>query len=266
MLIATWNVNSLKARMPRVEEWLETVQPDVLCLQETKLSDAQFPAMAFAGLGYETAHHGYGQWNGVAILSKVGIDDVVTGFDDDGEPDPDSRIIWATCGGVRVVSVYVPNGRSLDDDHYRYKLAWLERLRVCLDRHHTPDELLVILGDWNIAPTDIDVWDPKKFVGSTHVSQPERDALQRIKDWGLVDTFRERYPDPGLYSYWDYRSGDFHQKRGMRIDYLLSSRALAETNRSDLVDRNARKGTKPSDHAPVLGWFDVALPGKDTDR
>ena len=191
MLIATWNVNSLKARMPRVEEWIETVQPDVLCMQETKLSDAQFPGMAFAGLGYESAHHGFGQWNGVAILSKVGIGDVECGFDDGGEPDPDSRIIWATCGGVRVASVYVPNGRTLDDDHYQYKLAWLERLRLHLDRHHTPDELLVVLGDWNIAPADIDVWDPRKFVGGTHVSQPERDALRRVMDWGLVDTFPE---------------------------------------------------------------------------
>jgi len=258
MLIATWNVNSLKARMPRVEEWVATVQPDVLCLQETKLSDAQFPAMAFAGLGYETAHHGFGQWNGVAILSKVGIDDVAVGFDDGGEPDPDARIIWGTCGGVRVASVYVPNGRSLDDDHYQYKLAWLERLRVHLDRHYTPDVPLVILGDWNIMPTDIDVWNPAAFAGSTHVSQPERDALQRVKDWGLVDTFRERYGDADdLYSYWDYRKGDFHMKRGLRIDYLLSSPVLAATNRSDLIDRNARKGTKPSDHAPVLGWFDT---------
>lgn len=257
MLIATWNVNSLKARMPRVEEWLATVQPDVLCMQETKLSDAQFPAMAFAGLGYESAHHGFGQWNGVAVLSKVGIDDVVTGFDDGREPDPDSRIIWTTCGGVRVASVYVPNGRSLDDDHYTYKLDWLGRLRHHLDLHHTPDELLVVLGDWNIAPADIDVWDPKKFVDSTHVSQPERDALDNVKAWGLVDTFRERFPEPGLYSYWDYRAGDFHQKRGMRIDYLLSSRALAALDRSDLIDRNARKGTKPSDHAPVLAWYDV---------
>ena len=144
MLIATWNVNSLKARMPRVEEWLETVQPDVLCLQETKLSDAQFPAMAFAGLGYETAHHGYGQWNGVAILSKVGIDDVVCGFDDDLDPDPDSRIIWATCGGVRVVSVYVPNGRTLDDDHYQYKLAWLAKLRTLQNEHSGTNNLVLL--------------------------------------------------------------------------------------------------------------------------
>lgn len=258
MLIATWNVNSLKARLPRVEEWVATVQPDVLCLQETKLSDAQFPAMAFAGLGYDAVHHGQGQWNGVAILSKVGIDDVVSGFDDGREPDPDARVIWATCGGVRVASVYVPNGRELDHDHYRYKLDWLGRLRDHLDKHHSPDELLVVLGDWNIIPEDRDVWDPTAFEATTHTSPPERAALDHVKEWGLVDTFRERYTDGGLYSYWDYRNGDFHKRRGLRIDYLLSSPALAALNRSDLVDRNARKGTKPSDHAPVLGWFDVA--------
>lgn len=257
MLVATWNVNSLKARMPRVEEWLATVQPDVLCMQETKLADAHFPALAFEALGYESAHHGYGQWNGVAILSKVGIDDVVAGFDDGKEPDPDSRIIWATCGGVRVASVYVPNGREVGHDHFHYKLEWLGRLRDHLDRHHTPDELLVVMGDWNICPADIDVWDPKAFVGSTHVTPEERTALEHVKAWGLVDTFRERYADGGLYSYWDYRGGDFHQKRGMRIDYLLASTALAARNVSDLVDRNARKGSKPSDHAPVLSWYDV---------
>lgn len=261
MLIATWNVNSLTARMPRVEEWLATVQPDVLCMQETKLPDAKFPALAFAGLGYESAHHGLNQWNGVAILSKVGIDDVVSGFHDGGDPDPDARIIWATCGGVRVGSVYVPNGREVGHDHYHYKLEWLGRLRTHLDTFHTPDELLVVAGDWNIMPADIDVWSPKAFEGSTHVTPPEREALQRVKDWGLVDTFRERYEGVGgLYSYWDYRSGDFHQKRGLRIDYLLASRALAALNRSDLVDRNARKGQKPSDHAPVLSWYDVEAP------
>lgn len=256
MLVATWNVNSLKARIPRVEEWLQMIRPDVLCLQETKLSDAQFPHMAFEALGYESVHHGQGQWNGVAILSRVGIEDSAAGFDDGDEPDVDARVIWATCGGVRVASVYVPNGRELDHDHYRYKLAWLARLRRHLDLHHTPDELLVVMGDWNIAPDDRDVWNPAAFVGSTHVSQPERDALSEVKAWGLVDTFRERYSDGGLFSYWDYRAGDFHQKRGMRIDYLLSSRALAAHDLADLIDRNARKGTKPSDHAPVLGLFD----------
>lgn len=256
VLIATWNVNSLNARMPRVTEWLEEVGPDVLCLQETKLADDKFPAMEFGALGYDSVHHGEGRWNGVAILSRVGIEDVVSGFDDGAEPDPDARIVWATCGGVRVASVYVPNGRELDHDHYRYKLDWLGRLRSHLDAHHSPDEDLVVLGDWNIAPRDLDVWDPTAFEGSTHVSAPERDALASVVEWGLVDTLRARYPDGGIYSYWDYRNGDFHKRRGMRIDYLLSSGALAARCTDDLIDRNARKGTKPSDHAPVLGRFD----------
>ncbi len=243
--------------MPRVEEWLAAVQPDVLCLQETKMSDAQFPALELGGMGYETAHHGQGRWNGVAILSRVGLEDVVCGFDDGREPDPDARVVWATCGGVRVASVYVPNGRELTDPHYQYKLDWLGRLRAHLDAHHTPEELLVVMGDWNVIPSDDDVWDPAAFEGATHVSQPERDAVQHVKDWGLVDTLRERYPQPGIYSYWDYRNLDFPKGRGIRIDYLLSSRALADRCRADLVDRNARKGEKPSDHTPVLAVYDV---------
>jgi exodeoxyribonuclease-3 len=257
VLIATWNVNSLNARMPRVEEWLAAVQPDVLCLQETKMTDAQFPALEFSGMGYESVHHGQGRWNGVAILSKVGLDDVVYGFDDGRDPDPDARVVWATCGGVRVVSVYVPNGRELTDPHYEYKLDWLGRLRTHLDAHHTPDEYLVVLGDWNVIPTDGDVWSPAAFDGATHVSQPERDAIEHVKDWGLVDTLRERYPEPGIYSYWDYRNLDFPKGRGIRIDYLLSSRALAERCSLDLIDRNGRKGEKPSDHTPVLAVYDV---------
>lgn len=257
MLVATWNVNSLGARMPRVTEWLEQVRPDVVCLQETKMSDVQFPAVEFASLGYESVHHGQGRWNGVAILSRVGLSDPVDGFDDGDAPDPDARVVWATCAGVRVGSVYVPNGRELGHDHYEYKLGWLERLRRLLAARHDPSEDLVVLGDWNVAPEDIDVWDPAAFEGSTHVSPPEREAVAALRSWGLVDTFRRRYPEPGLFSYWDYRNGDFHKRRGMRIDYLLSSEALAERCRFDLVDRNARKGTKPSDHAPVLAVFDV---------
>jgi exodeoxyribonuclease III len=257
VLIATWNVNSLNARMPRVEQWLDQVQPDVLCMQETKMSDNQFPAMDFHQLGYESVHNGEGRWNGVAILSRVGLEDPVSGFDDDGEPDPDARIVWATCGGVRVGSVYVPNGRELGHDHYAYKLSWLARLRALLDRHHRPDEHLVVLGDWNVAPEDVDVWDPAAFAGCTHVSTPERDAIRSLRDWGLVDTLRERYPQSGIYSYWDYRNGDFHKRRGIRIDYLLSSTALADRARADLIDRNARKGSKPSDHAPVMTEFDL---------
>lgn len=257
VLIATWNVNSLNARMPRVTEWLSAMEPDVLCLQETKLADDKFPSLEFGALGYESVHHGEGRWNGVAILSRVGLEDVVAGFDDGADPDPDARIVWATCGGVRVASVYVPNGRELDHDHYHYKLDWLGRLRTHLDQHHEPTEDLVVLGDWNIAPTDLDVWDPAAFEGSTHVSEPERQALANVCEWGLVDTLRNHYPQPGIYSYWDYRNGDFHKRRGMRIDYLLSSTSLAGRATADLVDRNARKGSKPSDHAPVMAVYDI---------
>lgn len=256
MIIATWNVNSLNARMPRVTEWLEMVRPDVLCMQETKMSDTQFPALDFAALGYESVHFGQGRWNGVAILSKVGLEDVVFGFDDGEEPDPEARMLWATCAGVRIGTVYVPNGRELTNDHYKYKLAWLARLRNHLDRHHDPAEDLVLLGDWNVIPADIDLWDPRAFEGMTHVSPPERDAIQRLVDWGLVDTLRRRYPEPGIYSFWDYRNGDFYKRRGMRIDYLLATESLAASSVGDLIDRNARKGTKPSDHAPVLGVFE----------
>lgn len=252
MRIATWNVNSLKARLPRVEEWLAYARPDVVCLQETKLSDAAFPHMAFAALGYDSVHHGDGQWNGVAILSKVGIEDPVSGFAAPLEPDPDTRLISATCGGVHVTSVYVPNGRSLDSDHYTYKLGWMSRLRDHLSALTAPGASVAVCGDFNIAPTDADVWDPSRFVGSTHVSEPERRVLQELENWGLVDAFRQRYPDDRLYSYWDYRAGDFHEHRGMRIDLLLLSRSLASGLRWALVDRNARKGKLPSDHAPVF--------------
>lgn len=257
MRIATWNVNSLKARLPRVEEWIEQVQPDVLCLQETKMNDAAFPAMVFGTMGYESAHYGQGQWNGVAILSKVGIEDVVNGFADGDDEDPDARLLWATCGGVRVASVYVPNGRALDNDHYTYKLGWLARLRAKLVDTADPDGLLAVCGDWNIAPDDRDVYDPAEFVGSTHVSQPERDALVAIEGWGLVDVFREHYDDGGLYSWWDYRAGNFHKGKGMRIDLVLATRALTDRATSVLIDRNARKGKQPSDHAPVIVDFDV---------
>jgi exodeoxyribonuclease-3 len=255
VLIATWNVNSLKARLPRVEDWVERVQPDVLCMQETKMADGDVPVLTFQGLGYDVVHHGEGRWNGVAILSRVGIDDVVYGFADGIEPDTDARVLTATCGGVRVATVYVPNGRSLDDDHYQYKLSWLARLRTHLDAEADPASDVVVLGDWNIAPDDRDVYDLKAFEGATHVSDHERKALDEIKGFGLVDVFRQRYEADGLYSWWDYRGGNFHKKMGLRIDYLLASRSLAARSVSDLVDRNARKGQKPSDHAPVLGLF-----------
>jgi exodeoxyribonuclease-3 len=257
--IATWNVNSLKARLPRVEEWLDYARPDVLCLQETKLADTAFPALSFSALGYESAHHGEGRWNGVAILSRVGLDDVVAGFVDDDPADADARLLWATCDGVRIASVYVPNGRTLEDDHYQYKLRWLARLRANLEHSADPAEPLAICGDYNIAPTDEDVWDPSRFIGSTHVSEPERDALAALESWGLEDAFRKQRPEPKLYSYWDYRAGMFHKHQGMRIDLIMATRPLADHVTFALVDRQARKGTQPSDHAPVL--VDVSLAG-----
>ncbi len=254
-MIGTWNVNSLKARLPRVEEWLSDVRPDVVCLQETKLADKDFPALLFAGLGYEAIHHGVNQWNGVAILSRMGVDRPIDGFAPGIEPDPDARLISATCGGVRVHSVYVPNGREVGHEHFHYKLSWLDRLTAHLNDTTSPTDHVVVAGDWNIAPDDRDVWDPVRFVDSTHVTPEERGALQKVIDWGLIDTFRQRYDQGGLFSYYDYQAGRFHKREGMRIDFLLASEPLARTSFLDVVDRNARKGTKPSDHAPVLAGY-----------
>ncbi|MGD9997186.1 MAG: exodeoxyribonuclease III [Ilumatobacteraceae bacterium] len=257
MRLATWNVNSLKVRLPRIEEWLADVQPDIVCMQETKISDDAFPALTFAGLGYESAHYGQGQWNGVAILSKLGVADVVSNFHPStGDPDPDARIITAQCGDVRVTSVYVPNGRSLDNDHYQYKLGWLAQLRQHLDAVTAPTEQYVVAGDFNIAPDDRDVYDPAKFVGATHTSPPERALLAELEGWGLHDLFRRFYDQDRLYTWWDYRAGDFHQGRGLRIDLLLATDSLAQRARWSVVDRNARKGQQPSDHAPVVVDFD----------
>jgi len=266
MRIATWNVNSLKIRLPRVEEWLAYARPDVLCMQETKLADSAFPAMALAALGYEAAHHGQGQWNGVAILSRVGLEDVVAGFTDQVEDEAtEARLLWATCGGVRVGSVYVPNGRQVGSEHYAAKLDWLGRLQRHLEAAHEPSEQLVICGDFNVAPRDIDVWDVTKLHGGTHVSPPEREAVEAMLGWGLVDTFRRLRPEAGIYSWWDYRAGDFHQGRGLRIDLMLATKGLADRAQFGFIDRFARKGRLPSDHAPVLIDFDLPLVG-DVDH
>lgn len=251
MRIATWNVNSLTARLPRVEEWIAYASPDVLCMQETKQADAAFPHDAFAALGYETVHHGNGRWNGVAIASRVGLSGVTTGIGSDDD-DQGTRVIAADCGGVRVLSVYVPNGRSLDSEHYPAKLAWLARLRSLLEETTAPDRPVAVCGDFNVAPEDRDVWDPAKFEGMTHVSQPERDALADLQSWGLVDVFRRLYDDDQLFTYWDYRGGSFHRHLGMRIDLILVTEVLADHATYGLIDRNARKGQKPSDHTPVF--------------
>jgi exodeoxyribonuclease III len=254
--IATWNVNSLKARLPRVEEWLGYAEPDVLCLQETKLADSAFPALTFGAMGYEAAHCGQGQWNGVAILSRVGLDDVVAGFSDEVEDETtEARLLWATCGGVRVGTVYVPNGRMVGSEHYDAKLAWLERLRRHVASTCDPTRDMVLCGDFNVAPDDRDVWDPTKLHGGTHVSAPERAAVAALQEWGLVDVFRRCYSDAGLYSWWDYRAGDFHQHRGLRIDLVLATEPLARRASFALIDRFARKGKAPSDHAPLLVDF-----------
>ena len=258
MRIATWNVNSLKARLPKLEGWLADARPDVVCLQETKLADDAFPTMGFASLGYDAVHHGEGRWNGVAILSRVGIDDVVDGFADGGEHDGEARLLTATCGGVRVATMYVPNGRQVGHEQYVRKLEWLARVRNHLDAVSDPTADVVLCGDFNIAPDDRDVWDPTKCNGGTHVSPPERDALRDIEAWGLVDTLRAKYEDDELYSWWDYQAGAFHKHWGMRIDLLLASVSLAARLEWVLIDRNARKGgadSKPSDHAPLMAQF-----------
>jgi exodeoxyribonuclease III len=253
--LATWNVNSLGARLPRVTEWIAANEPDVLCLQETKLADDKFPFDAFAELGYEAVSHGDGRWNGVAIISRLGVGDPVRGFDTP-EDEHGCRIIAATCGGVRVHSVYVPNGRSLDNEFYEIKLQWLAQLRTMLDEAYKPGDSVAICGDFNVAPVDGDVWDPAHFVGQTHVSEPERAALRQVEEWGLTDVF-PRFNEPGVFTWWDYRAGDFHQGRGMRIDLVLLSDDLATRASGAFRDRDARKGQKPSDHAPVVVDFAV---------
>jgi exodeoxyribonuclease III len=260
--LATWNVNSIKQRVPRLLPWLDQRQPDVVCLQETKLADDALATLLgeqFVNRGYQFATHGEAQWNGVAILSKVGLDDVVTGVADaPGFPRPEARAVSATCGGIRVHSLYVPNGRVPDSDHYRYKLDWLAALAHDLSRG--PDDA-VVCGDMNIAPTDEDVFDPEAYIGQTHVTAPEREALAQLQALGLRDVVRDRWPGKRVFTYWDYRAGMFHRDLGMRIDLVLASAPVAERVRAAWVDRHARKGSGPSDHAPVIVDLDEAPDG-----
>ncbi len=250
--VATWNVNSLRARLERVTEWISEVSPDVLCLQETKMADDAFPALDFEALGYESVHYGQGRWNGVAIISKVGIVDPVANFAPGIEPDPDARILTATCAGIRVSSVYVPNGRAIDDPHYEYKLSWLDRLHAHLEADTAATSDVIVTGDFNIAPADIDVYDVAKLSLSTHVTPAERERLATLETWGLTDIVRQHHPEDRIFSWWDYRSGDFHMGRGLRIDLVLGSASVSKRSRWSTVDRNARKGPSPSDHAPVV--------------
>src|SRR4051794_24978170 len=262
MRIATWNVNSVKQRLPRLLPWLDERSPDVVCLQETKLADdafAELLADELADRGYEVAAHGEAAWNGVAILSRVGLEDVARGLDGaPGFPHPEARAVSATCGGIRVHSLYVPNGRAPGSEHYQYKLAWLGALREIVA---AGPEAAVLCGDMNIAPTDDDVFDPDAYVGQTHVTPPEREALAELQALGLRDVVRERWPDERVFTYWDYRAGMFHQDLGMRIDLVLASASVADRVEAAWVDRHARKGKGPSDHAPVIVDLDEAPDG-----
>jgi exodeoxyribonuclease III len=275
MRIATWNVNSLKARLDKVFWWLERAQPDVLLMQETKLADDSVPVGEFAQRGYELAHHGEGRWNGVAIASRVGIGDVVTNFGaplgagetaevHDDEPLREARMISAVCGDVRVTSVYAPNGRSLDSVFYQAKLAWYARLLRWLRDTRSPDEALLVAGDFNVAPTDADVWDATACHGGTHVSESERQAFGQLCEWGLVDAYRRQHDEPARFTWWDYRAGCFQKNFGMRIDHVLVTPSVAERIVLAEIDREARKGKPtPSDHAPV--FVDLDAPGHALD-
>jgi exodeoxyribonuclease-3 len=275
MRIATWNVNSLKARLDKVSWWLERAKPDVLLMQETKLADAAAPREAFQNAGYELAHHGEGRWNGVAIASRVGVAGVITNFGEalrpaatpdagDDEPLAEARMISAVCGGVRCVSLYAPNGRALDSPFYQAKLAWFDRLARWLAAATDPGGPLLLGGDFNVAPEDADVWDPAACHGGTHVSEPERGAFRRLCDWGLVDAYRLHHREPGRYTWWDYRAGSFHKNFGMRIDHLLVTASLARRTVAAEIDREARKGKPvPSDHTPLM--LDLDEPGHPFD-
>jgi exodeoxyribonuclease-3 len=260
--VATWNVNSVKQRLPRLLPWLDERSPDVVCLQETKLADDAFQALLRDELtdrGYEIAVHGEATWNGVAILSRVGLEDVAPGLPDaPGFPHPEARALAATCGGIRVLSVYVPNGREPGSEHYEYKLAWLSALR---DAVAAGPEAMVVCGDVNIAPAGEDVFDPEAYAGQTHVTPAERAALAELKALGLRDVVRDRWPDERIFTYWDYRAGMFHRDLGMRIDLILASAPVAARARAAWVDRLARKGKGPSDHAPVIVDLDEAPDG-----
>jgi exodeoxyribonuclease III len=248
--IATWNVNSVGARLPRLTTWLAETAPDVVALQETKCADSAFPHDVLRELGYEALHVGDGRWNGVAVLSRVGLVPVSTGLDGL----PESRYATADCGGLRVRCVYVPNGRALDDPQYPYKIDWLAALRATLDAE-VPTEPMVIMGDFNVALSDADVFDIEAFANSTHVSGPERAAVQSLIDWGLVDVRARPGKGDHPFTYWDYRAGMFHKDQGMRIDYVLLSPTVSVLDA--YVDREARKGKLPSDHAPVVVDIDL---------
>ena len=246
MKLATWNINSIRAREARLLAWITREQPDILCLQETKVEDAGFPVDRLREAGYETAIYGQRSYNGVAICARGALTEIERGFDDQ------ARLIAATALGIRVVCVYVPNGEDLESEKFPYKLAWYRQLRAFLERSATPETPLVVCGDFNVTADDRDVCAPDKWRGHIHCSDPERAALTEFRDWGLVDLFREKYPDGGVYSWWDYRGVAFFKNQGLRIDYVFATPSVAARCTSARIDRDARKGQDASDHAPVI--------------
>lgn len=254
MRIATWNVNSVGARLPRLRAWLAAARPDVVCLQELKCTTEAFPYDSLAEDGYAAAAYGLGRWNGVAVLSRVGLDDVTRGLHDEPryEDATEARAIGATCGGVRLWSVYVPNGREPEHEHYKYKLRWFEALRDTVLAERSDDGAFGVLGDFNVAPTDTDVWDVAEFAESTHVTAPERDALAALRATGLSDVLPRALKYDTPYTYWDYRAGAFPKNKGMRIDLVYANQRLHDGVADCYVDREERKGKGASDHAPIV--------------
>ncbi|HUG98204.1 MAG TPA: exodeoxyribonuclease III [Gammaproteobacteria bacterium] len=256
MRVASWNVNSLKVRLPQVLDWLAAHAPDVLGLQETKLVDTAFPVDAIRAAGYEVSFSGQPTYNGVALLSRVAPQDVITSLD--GLEDPQRRVLGATVGDVRVLNLYVPNGQAVGSEKYAFKLAWLERLRARLETELARHERVIVMGDFNIAPDDRDVHDPAEWAGKVLCSEPERAALARILELGFDDTFRLFDQPAGVYSWWDYRAAGFRRNRGLRIDLVLASAALAGACTRSWVDIEPRRNERPSDHAPAVAVFEIA--------
>ncbi len=254
MIVATWNVNSIRMRIERLQHWLEQKKPDILCLQETKVVNEDFPVKPFEELGYRCYVHGQKSYNGVAILARIEAADLVKGLPDE-DADAHCRLIAATFGGVRIINVYAPNGGEVGSDKYAHKLEWYRRLRSFLDSTLTPENEVLLCGDFNVAPEDRDVWDPEKWRGQILFSEPEKEALKQLLEWGLSDALRLHHPESGLYTWWDYREGAFHRGWGVRIDHVLLSPPLARRCSAVQIDREERKGQKPSDHAPVVAVF-----------
>lgn len=256
MKVAAWNINSLRVRMDRVLAWLEANQPDALCLQETKVEDKDFPALSFQSAGYRSAFHGQKTYNGVAILTKEPLRDVREGMGD-GADDPQARLIAGTLNGVRIISAYMPNGEAFGTAKYEYKLKWLARLRTYFDTHHKPDEKIALCGDYNVAPDDRDVCDVAAWADSTLCHPQTREALKHIAAFGLTDSYRLHEQPEKKFSWWDYRQLAFVKNQGLRIDHIFVTQPLAAVCTSSVIDREARKGQQPSDHAPVIAQFSL---------